>query len=137
MFLVPGSSIAGTNGGSFRGSNVSIGYGDDSSVGMGSVGTRRQSSASSSGARSPTMTSSSSRDFLSNVSSELNDFAQQTTSLFSDIFGECVASVFVGVGGDGQVTRIDEFVLFLAKVTTDFCTYEFIVSFVIVFCSGK
>ncbi|KAB7507524.1 MAP kinase-activating death domain protein [Armadillidium nasatum] len=29
----------------------------------------------------------SSKDFLSNVSSELNDFAQQTSSLFTDIFG--------------------------------------------------
>lgn len=80
--------MAGTNGSSFRGSSVSIGYGDESVVGMGSVGARRPSSASSTGARSPTMTSSSSRDFLSNVSSELNDFAQQTTSLFSDIFGK-------------------------------------------------
>ncbi|XP_068224793.1 MAP kinase-activating death domain protein-like isoform X6 [Palaemon carinicauda] len=66
----------------------SIGSSSGSSGGMVGVSSRRQSTASSSGARSPTMTSSSSRDFLTNVSSELNDFAQQTSSLFSDIFVE-------------------------------------------------
>ncbi|XP_069988805.1 MAP kinase-activating death domain protein isoform X16 [Penaeus vannamei] len=80
-----GSSIGGldiTSTGSISGSSGL------SSSGGGGISTRRQSSASSTGARSPTMTTSSSRDFLTNVSSELNDFAQQTSSLFSDIFVE-------------------------------------------------
>ncbi|XP_047475674.1 MAP kinase-activating death domain protein-like isoform X11 [Penaeus chinensis] len=80
-----GSSIGGlevTSTGSISGSSGL------SSSGGGGISTRRQSTASSTGARSPTMTSSSSRDFLTNVSSELNDFAQQTSSLFSDIFVE-------------------------------------------------
>ncbi|XP_066959648.1 MAP kinase-activating death domain protein isoform X25 [Macrobrachium rosenbergii] len=80
-----------SSGGSVMGGTdiSSIGSSSGSSGGMGGGGmnSRRQSTASSSGARSPTMTSSSSRDFLTNVSSELNDFAQQTSSLFSDIFG--------------------------------------------------
>ncbi|XP_066959629.1 MAP kinase-activating death domain protein isoform X8 [Macrobrachium rosenbergii] len=81
-----------SSGGSVMGGTdiSSIGSSSGSSGGMGGGGmnSRRQSTASSSGARSPTMTSSSSRDFLTNVSSELNDFAQQTSSLFSDIFVE-------------------------------------------------
>ncbi|KAG0714005.1 MAP kinase-activating death domain protein [Chionoecetes opilio] len=78
------TSVVGSNGSGFHGASVTPGYTDE---GHGGQGGRRVSGASSGGARSPTMTSSSSRDFLSNVSSELNDFAQQTTSLFSDIFG--------------------------------------------------
>ncbi|XP_042207479.1 MAP kinase-activating death domain protein-like [Homarus americanus] len=75
-----GSSLRSSTG------NLAVGDGGEGAVGAGGVSTRRQSTASSSGVRSPTMTSSSSRDFLLNVSSELNDFAQQTSSLFSDIF---------------------------------------------------
>lgn len=106
-FLPPGGTVVGANGSGFRGTNMSLGYGDDSAVGMGGMGGRRPSSASSAGARSPTMTSSSSRDFLSNVSSELNDFAQQTTSLFSDIFGKYGAYLLVSSFlGCCQVVRV-------------------------------
>ncbi|CAL4252050.1 unnamed protein product, partial [Meganyctiphanes norvegica] len=63
-----------------------------SSGGSAAGGVRRPSSASSIGGHSqhsqhsPTMTSSSSKDFLANASTELNDFATQASSLFSDIF---------------------------------------------------
>ncbi|XP_069171410.1 MAP kinase-activating death domain protein isoform X23 [Procambarus clarkii] len=82
-----GPSMMGPDSSSFHSSTGGVGASDGSEGGgVGGVITRRQSTASSAGARSPTMTSSTSRDFLSNVSSELNDFAQQTSSLFSDIF---------------------------------------------------
>ncbi|KAK3861391.1 hypothetical protein Pcinc_032642 [Petrolisthes cinctipes] len=97
--ITSSSAIMGSDGSSYRG----VGMVGGSSSGISSFGDgggesgamvsltgqgRRPSSASSPGVRSPTMTSSSSRDFLSNVSSELNDFAQQTSTLFSDIFVE-------------------------------------------------
>ncbi|XP_071548982.1 MAP kinase-activating death domain protein isoform X5 [Panulirus ornatus] len=84
------SSMVGADGSSLRSSSrsVCVSDGSEGTRSVGSIGTRRQSTASSTSARSPTMTSSSSRDFFSNVSSELNDFAQQTSSIFSDIFVE-------------------------------------------------